>query len=159
MVQATTKPTPGWPPDDADEPTRLVLALFRVVRGAQARSHSPVDLGSRRLLGTLAQTGPIRLSELARESQLDLSTVSRHVTGLAAEGLLQREADPADRRACVVGLTQSGRQRLHELVTERAAALAPLLDRWSADDRDRLVTLLTRLADDLQPVTTGKDAS
>lgn len=149
MVQATDERLPGWVPADADPTTKAVAALFTIVRLTQALSPSTVDGGVRRLIATLAQTGPARLSGLAGESQLDVSTVSRHVAALEAGGLVRREPDPQDGRACLVALTPEGVETLHSLLDQRVSAVAPVLDRWPSDDRARLFELLHRLACDL----------
>lgn len=137
----------------------LLLALFRTVRGTQAMSATgPVDFGVRRLLGVLAQHGALRLSELAQIAQLDLSTVSRHVTRLTADGLVARTADPDDGRACQVQISDDGRATLRTMLQQHAAAVAPVLDRWDPTDRAALLALLQRLAADLQTAAHGTPA-
>ena len=48
------------------------------------------------------------MTELRRRTPLSQSRVSRVVSGLEAEGLVRREADPADSRAVTVALTPQG---------------------------------------------------
>jgi DNA-binding MarR family transcriptional regulator len=66
-----------------------------------------------------APGGRLRLRELERTVLLTQSGVSRLVDRLARHGLLDRCADPGDRRAVLVGLSAEGRRRLR-----RAKALA-----------------------------------
>jgi len=61
------------------------------------------------VLTTLARTGPLSISELAREIGLDRSVVSRHADVLESAGLLGRRAG-TDARVAVLTLTASGRR-------------------------------------------------
>lgn len=128
-----------------------MLALFRIVRAALALSPpDAVDVGAKRLIATLAESGPVRPSELAATANLDLSTVSRHLSSLEAGGLVQRSKDSTDRRACVVQLTAEGSDLLTRMIDHRVATLAPVLRGWDAADRESLFELLLRLADEMQ---------
>lgn len=98
------------------------------------------------VLTTLARTGPLSISELAREIGLDRSVVSRHADVLEAAGLLSRRAG-TDARVAVLTLTATGRRvvstmhrRLVRMVerelttwpTRRAAAFTQGLERIAA---------------------------
>ncbi|HQR80269.1 MAG TPA: MarR family transcriptional regulator [Actinomycetota bacterium] len=148
MVQATENPRL-----DA-----AVAALFRAARGAQVLStNDPLDLGSSRVLAAVVRRGPIRLSLIAQDSHIDLSTASRHIDTLVRQGLVAKSADPDDARAILVAATPQGREVLSVLLANRSAAIAPALQEWSAADRDLLITLLIRLADDLDGLIAAKE--
>jgi len=91
--------------------------------------------------------GPLRLSELAERMGITAPTASRAVDGLVDLALLERLPDPADRRAVRIDVTKSGRARVEERLALAAAALEPAAATLSAQDRARLASLLTRLAD------------
>src|SRR5437763_16550071 len=141
---------------DSDDVTALERALVRATR-AVARLDLPgqaagVPLGKEAywLLVRVDEIGPMRASDLAAALKLDASTVSRQTHKLVHTGLIERTIDPVDRRACLLAVSERGREALAAAVAFRRAQLAALLRDWSARDRGHLTTLLDRLADDLQ---------
>ncbi|WP_067068632.1 MarR family winged helix-turn-helix transcriptional regulator [Carbonactinospora thermoautotrophica] len=135
-----------------DQLHELYAGLFRVVVQIKRWSHpqEEVDPPCLGVLFCASRLGEVRMSELAQEMLLDLSTVSRHVRTLVQEGYLERTEDPDDRRACRLRVTDRGRQALQRARELRAAALGEVLASWPAKDRDDLTRLLNRLADDLE---------
>ena len=69
---------------------------------------------SRAVLTHLAGSGPITVGEAARHLDRAQSVVSDIVTQLETHGLLEREADPEDRRRTLVWLTEAGLTRLRD---------------------------------------------
>lgn len=80
---------------------------------------------------------------------LDISTTSRHVSGLESAGLVVRQVDPTDRRACPVAITPVGEEFLAQALQQRDAVLEAATRDWPADDVTTLIRLLDRLANDL----------
>lgn len=141
---------------ESDDITALERALVRAAR-AVGRLDLPVlaagaPLGKEAyvMLARVEEMGPIRASDLAAALKLDTSTVSRQTHKLVAAGLLERTIDPVDGRACLLAVSDRGREALAEAVSFRRTQLATLLQEWSARDRSHLTTFLDRLADDLQ---------
>ena len=91
----------------------------------------------------------MRLSDLATRQGLDISTVSRRVAQLEAAGLVERSADPADRRASVVSLTERGREVVASISELRRELLESVVADWSERERREFARLLARFADDL----------
>ena len=92
----------------------------------------------------------MRASDLAAALKLDASTVSRQTHKLVDTGLIERTIDPVDGRACLLAVSERGREALAAAVSFRTVQLAELLKEWSPRDRGQLTALLDRLADDLQ---------
>lgn len=92
------------------------------------------------------QDGPRRVSEIADCVHSDASTVSRQVSSLVAQGLLEKSADPDDKRAYAVSLTAGGKELLGELVSQRSRWLMTLLSDWSAADAGRFQAYIERFA-------------
>jgi DNA-binding MarR family transcriptional regulator len=88
--------------------------------------------------------GSMRITALASSTQLDTSTVSRHVTQLEQSGLVERSQDPDDRRAQRVGLTEEGRLQLATSTARRREVLTQSLDGWDTADLADLERLLGR---------------
>jgi DNA-binding MarR family transcriptional regulator len=102
------------------------------------------------MLVRVDEFGPMRSSDLAAVLKVDASAISRHSQKLVAAGLLERTIDPVDGRACLLAVSERGREAMEEAVSFRRAQLAELLNEWSDRDRAYLTALLDRLADDLQ---------
>lgn len=142
MVQATKSRDPDL---DAG-----VVALYRAARCAQVlATGDPLEIGLSRILAAVVRLGPVRPSVIAQENHIDVSTASRHIDALVRQGLVAKSADPQDARASLVEVTPAGAEVMQVLLVNRSAAIAPALADWSADDRAQLVSLLVRLADDL----------
>lgn len=140
-----------------DESTRRVEeALTRMVRRID-RVYLYRDRGSQLLersaylvLSRLFDHGPQRMSELAAVYELDISTVSRQVQSLEANGLLVRDPDPSDRRANLLGLTEAGLAAIKRTRQLRRGVLRRLLKSWSSADVADFARLLERLESEWQ---------
>jgi DNA-binding MarR family transcriptional regulator len=102
-----------------------------------------------RVLHHVVESGPARISEIARATRTGDAAVRRQVTQLEAWGLLHRTSDARDRRAAIVSVSDDGRrisQRLQEaadeIFQERLAA-------WTSNELETLAELMERLAHDL----------
>jgi hypothetical protein len=80
---------------------------------------------------------------------LDPSTVSRYAGQLARAGYVQRRPDPQDGRAVQLAASEAGASVAREIGMRRQEAIVSALASWDAIDIATLVTLLTRLNDDL----------
>ena len=94
--------------------------------------------------------GSVRITALAASTQLDTSTVSRHVTQLERAGLVERSQDPDDRRAQRVGLTEEGRSQLAASTARRREVLTHSLDGWDDADLADLERLLDRFVTSIE---------
>jgi DNA-binding MarR family transcriptional regulator len=97
------------------EPAAEFEALFREVYLTFHRRDAPrsgMAGPSRAVLQHLVLAGPLTVGEMAAHLHRTQSVVSDIVTHLERDGLLEREADPADRRRTLVWLTDGGRAAL-----------------------------------------------
>jgi DNA-binding MarR family transcriptional regulator len=131
--------------------------LITFVKGMKRLALAPVAPGERTLerpallcMFALAEHSEIRPSALAEHLFIDLSTASRQLAALEAEGLVARERDPDDRRAFLVHMTDEGKRVLHANMAARRALLGELLTDWSEDDRRDFARLLGQLNVNLQ---------
>ncbi len=151
MHASISSSAPPWSSDAAELSLEHgVLALYRAARCAEVLSRGDtVDPGLSRILISVARQGRVRPSAIAQDNHIDVSTASRHVDALVKQGFVAKAPDPDDARACLVELTASGREVIEAMLRNRTAAVEPALDAWSAGDRQQLVALLVRLAQDL----------
>jgi DNA-binding MarR family transcriptional regulator len=125
--------------------------LWAVVHG--------LEKTSKRMVGEIGVTGPQRLvlravglfpgasaGDLSALLHLHPSTLTGVLQRLSAQGLLERVADPLDRRRAVLRLTRSGARTNFVTRGTVEAAVAAVLSRTSAADRRRTQVVLEALA-------------
>ncbi|MBF6328167.1 MarR family winged helix-turn-helix transcriptional regulator [Nocardia transvalensis] len=134
--------------DELAEAADLYLALGRIIRllrrSGDLGSLSP---GSASALATVVRSGPMRLGDLAAVERVTAPTMSRIVTGLEKSGYLERTADPVDGRAQLLVASESARDLVNGLTSERIQRFAAALDHIDPDERRALSRALTRLVD------------
>jgi DNA-binding MarR family transcriptional regulator len=131
-----------------DELGQLLRQLTRLVGGAD---DGPAMTATQRIaLVELGHEGPLRLNDLAQRMGTSTPTASRAVDALEALGLITRAADPEDRRALSLGVSERGRALLDERLERAAAAFEPATASLSADERSELLALLRRMTDALR---------
>jgi DNA-binding MarR family transcriptional regulator len=101
------------------------------------------------ILRHLGEAGPQNVSALAERLGLDGSTVTRQVTAMQRDGLVERHADPYDGRGTVIAPTEAGLRRTAAVRAARAELYGHILADWSETDRDTLATLMRRLNESL----------
>ena len=148
--QAQEQPQPhGVAAGDAatalgDEIQRFV----RLINAWKQRSREDPGGGDRTLLARLVTCGPRRATDLAVDTMLDLSTVSRQIRSLVDRGLVDRRPDPEDRRGALLSAPPAGVLAFQHYRDQRNQKLARILEAWPAEDRYQLVRLFGRLNDD-----------
>jgi DNA-binding MarR family transcriptional regulator len=136
--------------EDVEALTGAIRNLMQAAKARRRQLEKTSDHGRVSVLFTLSKQGPMRASELAREIALDLSTVSRHLRTLEDEGQIARSADPDDKRAFQVGLTERGRDFVREFWHNRVTAVLGALSDWTGDDVRALTDLLDRFVRDTE---------
>jgi DNA-binding MarR family transcriptional regulator len=104
-----------------------------------------LERGAYILLSRIAGGGPMRLSALADDVSLDVSTASRQVGALESAGLVARTPDPTDRRAMLIEATQTGQKVFARNQELWQSALRDLLVDWTPRERTEFARLFTRL--------------
>ena len=95
-----------------------------------------------------AADGRLRLSQLADAVLLSRSGLSRLVTRLEKQGLLEREECPSDARGAFAAITEAGRRRLAEArATHRAGVRERFLDKLGEREMRQLARAWSRLLD------------
>ena len=129
---------------------RASIGLLRGIKTAdQETGLSPPRLSA---LSVLVFAGPQSLASLAKAEGVKPPTMSKLVADLEQEGLVEKSADPEDRRGLIITATSRGRKlmlqgrdrrlqllkerlgRLSPREISRLAAVAPVLLRIAAKD-------------------------
>jgi DNA-binding MarR family transcriptional regulator len=114
-------------------------------RATTLKPHRALDRAAYVILRHLQQDGPQNVSAIADRLNLDGSTVTRQVTALQQDGLIERKADPRDGRGTVIEPTALGLKQVDTVRAARRELYDNVLADWSGDDRAELATMLERL--------------
>lgn len=133
------------------EPLGMTPHQVRALRGVAEGAGGGIGSGA----GARAASRPVadddagvRLRDLAERLRIAPRSATDVVDQLESRGLVERAADPADRRAVRIRLTDGGRgllRRVHEARRTEAADFFALL---APADRAELARLLARVAAD-----------
>jgi DNA-binding MarR family transcriptional regulator len=124
-------------------------AVARQLREKSAETLAPWDItpAHLRALRTLSRHGTMRLSELSERLQIAPRTATEVVDALQTGGLVRRRADPADRRATLIEVTEHGADILTEIRDARGAEAGRVFGRLTPADRAELARILSQLRD------------
>lgn len=129
-----------------------LISRTRRVMVENANRVSPGMLpGAYKVLTTIERCEQVTASMLAERMLIDKSQISRTLRELEGLGLVERTADPSDRRSAVLRLTPLGVQRLAASREPQEGLLLRTLEEWSLADIDSLTRLLHALSSGDRP--------
>jgi DNA-binding MarR family transcriptional regulator len=125
------------------------MRMLRVLR----REDEEAGMSASRLsaLSVIVFAGPLSLAELSEAEHVRAPTMSRIVEHLVQDGLVTREADPADRRMVRIAATPAGRSLLEQGRARRVQAISGRLRKLADSERRalhrglELMELITRI--------------
>jgi DNA-binding MarR family transcriptional regulator len=131
-----------------DEP--LVEAFWAVNRRLRAMAQEAlaewdVTPSQARALAVLRRGGPVRLGDLAERLRIAPRSATEVVDALQERGLVERRADPGDRRATLVALTAHGAGIAAAIRAARSSGAGSLFARLPDTDRAELARILGAL--------------
>lgn len=134
--------------DDLDSlGNELLRSAARLSRWASRNAPFDVPFAQARLLALLDELGPARVSALAVADHSSQPTMTTQLQRLESAGWVERSADPADGRASLLALSDSGRAALDGVRRARVETLAPLLAELDEAGVARVRTAVGVLAD------------
>jgi DNA-binding MarR family transcriptional regulator len=125
-------------PDDELAARIHSAALHLLRRLAQEDRATGVSAPRLSALSVLVFGGPRSIGALANIEGVTPPTMTRLVAGMVADGLVERFADPTDRRVVRVQASAAGRSLLLAGRDRRVATLAAMLKPLSPKERRRL---------------------
>ncbi|MEA2245142.1 MAG: hypothetical protein QOD24_4698 [Solirubrobacteraceae bacterium] len=134
-----------------DLAVRLRLAITRTSRRLRQEAGTGLSPTLTSALATIDTHGPLTPSELASRERVQRPTATRLVARLEELGVLQRAADPTDRRSSLLSVTPAGHELLEEMRGRKTAYLAHRIEQLDAGERaalDRAAAILERLLED-----------
>ncbi|MFJ5368226.1 MarR family winged helix-turn-helix transcriptional regulator, partial [Bosea sp. CER48] len=127
----------------------LWRAADRVREGVAANlAGDDLDLAGFDVLLTLRRQGKgqtLSPSELAQDMMISTSAMTNRLDRLQKRGLIERQADPADRRALRIVLTEAGFALADRIVVSHVATEERLVRTLSFEERAQLRQLLAKI--------------
>ena len=143
-AQAATQPAD---PASDESLAEALGAIARQLREKSVETLAPWDItpAHLRALRMLNRHGTMRLSTISDHLQIAPRTATEVVDALEARDLVRRRADPGDRRATLVEVTEHGGDVLAEIRATRGTEAGRVFARLSAADRAELASILGKL--------------
>jgi len=118
-------------------------------RSTDVKPHRALDRAAYVILRRLQEDGPQNVSALAAALNLDGSTVTRQVTALQKDGLIERHRDPKDGRGTVIAATPLGLRQVETVRQARRAVYGAVLKDYSDAEKRELALALERFTEAL----------
>lgn len=149
VVPAPAAPAPDGQAPDGQAPDAQALAeqlrsavLLLARRLRQQDEMSGLTMSQLSALSVVNARGALTLGELATAERVQPPTMTRLVAALEAQGYLERESDPSDRRLVRVRATDAGRTAIRESRARRTAFLAGRIDGLDTEERAAIAAAL-----------------
>jgi MarR family transcriptional regulator, lower aerobic nicotinate degradation pathway regulator len=130
--------------DLRDSLVQMSFAVIAVL--SRVAAEHDLSLTQLRVLGILRDREPT-MAELAVYLGLERSTVSGLIDRAVQRGLVRKTTDAADGRSVRVSLTTDARRVEKRVIGQIGELMAPLTDRLSNVEQQRLTALLTKALD------------
>ncbi|MBF6556792.1 MAG: MarR family transcriptional regulator [Acidimicrobiales bacterium] len=140
--------------DDLRRVEQAITRMGRIGNGREAariraeRSGVRISRPGIAILAAVHARGPLRVTDIARQTGLEPPLVSREIRRLVEDGYVARRGDRSDGRAAIVTLTPAGtaafgayRSATDDIVTETFAG-------WTSAELRELAGALERVVDD-----------
>lgn len=145
-VHAEPSPGAAAPTSPADELVRQLYGLGALRRALLRAATDEIAANGFTALAAIHRLEPCRVSDIAQALHVDLSVASRQITTLVQAGHVHRDADPDDRRAHVVRLSEDGRAVLVGAHRRMVTELQHAIEDWDDGEVLQLAHGIGRLA-------------
>ena len=136
---------------DFDKPTvQVSMLLLSIARKSIKSSIERVNVEDLRppqamfLIGLL-ETGSVTMSEIAAETRVHPTVVTRFMDRMVDKGFVERRRDEDDRRVVRVSLTEKGKETAEKLLQNYLDRVDAALKGASKKERDSLIAQLNRI--------------
>jgi DNA-binding MarR family transcriptional regulator len=138
MVHQAVAPAdrPVDPNESVPLAATLRLAIMRLARRLRQLADAGITPSMLSALSSVERLGPLTLGELADVEKVQPPTMTPIVGRLEADGLVNREIDPGDRRVARITASRRGRQLLERTRSRKTAYLARRLRALPPEDRE-----------------------
>ncbi|MBC1813686.1 MarR family winged helix-turn-helix transcriptional regulator [Listeria booriae] len=109
-----------------------------------------LGVGQLRYITTLYHHGGLSQDTIVKRFMVDKANVARHIQRLEDLGMIRREVDQTDKRKHLIYLTEKG-EEMQPIIEETMKAWSGILtDGFTEEEREQLVHLLVRMAENAQ---------
>ena len=129
----------------------LRLVVARTARRLRQEAGADLSPSLSSALAAIERHGPVTPSELADHERVQRPTATRVIARLEELGLVERAADPADRRSCLITASAEGRTLLRRQRSRKNQFLArrlAVLDLDEVATLERAAAILERMLDE-----------
>lgn len=123
------------------------------------KCHFPMLEGLAHTISTHGQNGAVYVSDFAREAHQPLPAISRSLRQLEQDGLVLREADPADRRKTLVRITPEGYAACARCEDALSDYFACVMARLTPEQVQQMNTLRGALMDAILAENASREAN
>ena len=133
--------------------TDLRTVITRLVKKLRKKSVTgqQFSLTERSTLGLLLQHGQLLPSELAAMEKITNQSMSQILNHFLEDGLITRTASETDKRKVIISLTELGRQKITQVMSERDEWLSEAIkETLNAEEKElisKAIGPLTKLVD------------
>jgi DNA-binding MarR family transcriptional regulator len=124
-----------------------IMRRFKLEPGMLAGSvYANLHVNDVGLLAVIAEPGGWNLRKITDAIGVPLTTISSALDRLEVRQLVKRRRRPGDRRVVFIELTRAGSRLVARLRATQIETCRAMLARLPAQDRDRLIRLVARVA-------------
>ena len=150
---ARRPPSPAKKTSGADEPQKLAVRAWVRILAAQKRALAAIRDDLERemtmprfdLLANLVKSDGQTLASLSRSMLVTAGNITGLVDRAARDGLVERRADPGDRRAWRVHVTAKGLRAFRDAERRHAVKVRQLFDGMTRAEMSTLIHLLDKI--------------
>lgn len=133
-----------------NENLKILIGLHKNVKELDSRtlaiaSKYGLSFSQFMVLEALYSKGKLSISEVRDAILSSVGTISLVVNNLEKMGYVKREADPNDKRICILSLTDSGKSIISEIVPENEEMINNYMEKLDSEEIKTLLDLLKKL--------------
>jgi DNA-binding MarR family transcriptional regulator len=137
---------------EADSATATLARALLEFRKQGGRHHDPKELGRAEgqvlmtLIGLKPEDPGLRISDLSKELEISLSTLTQTTTSLFRLGYVARSEDPKDRRVIRISLTPRGRAEVQGYLQDFGSYCGRIVKYLGREDSLTFARLLGKIS-------------
>lgn len=137
--------------DPTLQPSTIFLRLGKAYNATTQAFEALTGVGAARwrLLYLVSQQPLVSQKQLVRQVRVDPGSITRQLTALQRDGLIERSDDPRDTRLTRVRLSPAGRQEVQRVMRLRARFLQRMVQGVESGDLAACLQVLDRICHNL----------
>jgi DNA-binding MarR family transcriptional regulator len=140
-----------------DLPVELWQSLSSIYRTALKRlnrrlSDDKISFSQFSILRAIGKFGPMPMGRLSEHMLVAPANITGLIDRLERKGYVERKRDTADRRLCMIELTDKGRRTYDAIAQQFWIYVRHVFSSLSDDERDLLFGLLTRVRKSVEQI-------